>query len=343
MADLDRERYSRHLVFPGIKEEGQERISSSVVIVIGCGALGSAQAEMLARAGVAELRLVDRDFVEWSNLQRQTLFTEADARDSIPKALALSRELKRINSHCGIFAHVEDFNSSNAEEFLLGVHLILDGSDNFQTRYLINDCSVKLNVPWVYGACVGSNGAMAPFMPPKTPCLRCLFPDCPAPGEGPTCDTAGIVTPLPRWVAAMQVGEALKMLSGALDKVNRALVSFDSWANTSQKLDYPASDPLCVCCGRRHFDFLEGLQETEAIPLCGRNAVQIMPKRKQRLDFSLLERRFSPLGSVTLSDHLLKFCVAGYELAIFLDGRAIVKGTTDPAAAKSLYARYVGN
>ncbi len=343
MADFDHERYSRHVLFAGIAKEGQQRIAHSVVAIVGCGALGSAQADMAARAGVGELRLIDRDFVEWSNLQRQTLFREADAHDSVPKAIALSRELKQINSSCRIHAEVEDFNSSNAVDFLAGVNLVLDGSDNFQARYLTNDCSVKLHIPWIYGACVASYGAVAPFIPEDTPCLRCLFPDSPAPGEGPTCDTAGIVTPLPRMVAAMQVAEALKILAGSLQSINRALVSFDLWANSFQRMNYGPRDSACVCCGRRQFDFLRGSQETEAISLCGRNSVQILPKKRRRLDLSLLGGRLRPLGIVSISDYFLKLVIPNHELAVFRDGRAIIKGTTDPAVAKSLYARYVGD
>ncbi|MBI3940309.1 MAG: ThiF family adenylyltransferase [Acidobacteria bacterium] len=342
MADLDLERYSRHVLFHGLGEEGQRRIMQSTVAVVGCGALGSAQAEMLARAGVAALRVMDRDFVEWSNLQRQALFTEADARQSVPKAIALSRELERINSRCQILARVEDFNPSTAEEFLAGADLILDGCDNFQTRYLINDCAVVLGIPWIYGACVGSYGAVAPLIPRDTPCLQCIFPEAPAVGEGPTCDTAGIVTPLPKCVAAVQVGEALKILSGSRGSVNRALIAFDLWSNTWQRVAYSHRDPVCRCCARGQFDFLRGKQGTEAVTLCGRNAVQVLPRRKQRLDLTLLQRRFSPLGSVTRSDHLLKLSIPDYELAVFPDGRAIIRGTTDLSAARSLYARYVG-
>ncbi|HEV8132573.1 MAG TPA: ThiF family adenylyltransferase [Acidobacteriota bacterium] len=339
----DFERYSRHVLFPGIGEEGQRRISDSVVAIVGCGALGSAQAEMLARAGVGELHMVDRDFVEWSNLQRQSLFKETDARDSIPKAVALSRELKLIDSQCRVYSEVDDFNSSNAEDFLARAELVLDATDNFQTRYLINDCSVKLGMAWIYGACVGSYGTVAPFIPGETPCLRCLFPDPPAAGEGPTCDTAGIITPLPKMVAAMQVAEVLKILVGNLQSVRRALVSFDLWANSYHTLSYSLPEPACTCCGRRQFDFLQGKQETEAITLCGRNAVQILPQRKQNVDLPALQRRLTRLGRVTICDYFLKLFIQEHELAVFRDGRAIIKGTSDPAEAKSLYARYVGD
>jgi molybdopterin/thiamine biosynthesis adenylyltransferase len=342
MADGGFERYSRHVLFQGLGEAGQRRILGSTAAIVGCGALGSAQAEMLVRAGVGELRVIDRDFVDWSNLQRQSLFTEEDAAGAVPKAVALARELRRINSGCRIAADVADFNTSTAEDFLAGCCVALDGSDNFQARYLLNDCAVKLNIPWVYGACVGSYGAVAPFLPGETPCLRCLFPESPSAGEGPTCDTAGIITPLPRHVASLQATEALKILSGCPDRVHRAFVSLDLWENRSHRMAYGLPEPLCRCCGKRRFDFLEGTLETEATALCGRNAVQILPGRRQRLDLALLGKRMAPAGPVTISDHLVKLDLPDYELAVFADGRAIVRGTTDPSAAKTLYARYVG-
>jgi adenylyltransferase/sulfurtransferase len=298
---------------------------------------------MLARAGVKELRLIDRDFVEWSNLQRQSLFKESDAHTATAKAVALSRELKLVNSSCLFRAEVDDFNSSNAEDFLAGTDLVLDGSDNFQARYLINDCSVKLGIPWIYGACVGSVGAMAPFVPGQTPCLRCLFVEAPAAGDGPTCDTAGIITPLPKMAAALQVAEGLKILSGSMQNLQRALVTFDLWANEWRRVGFGLPEADCVCCAHRRFEYLHGIRETDAITLCGRNSVQIMPRRKQKVDLAALERRLSLLGKTILSDHLLKLSVDKHDLTVFCDGRAIITGTTDPATAKSLYARYVGD
>ncbi|HEY2933268.1 MAG TPA: ThiF family adenylyltransferase [Acidobacteriota bacterium] len=343
MPSFDAERYSRHVFFAGIGEEGQARICRSTALIIGCGALGSAQAEMLARSGVGVLKLVDRDFVEWSNLQRQTLFSEEDARQSLPKAVALESALKRINSSCRIQAEVEDFNSSNAEQFVEGADVVLDGTDNFQARYLINDCSVKLNTPWIYGACVAATGATASFLPGETLCLRCLFPKAPLPGEGPTCDTAGIVTSVPKWVASIQVTEALKIVSGARLQVRRALLTFDAWSNRFQEVRYSDADPDCACCGRRKFEFLQGREETTATMLCGRDSVQIVPRQKQRLDLNLLEQRLRSLGPVRVSNYLLRFGISPHELTVFPDGRAIVKGTSDPGTAKTLYARYIGD
>jgi len=340
---FDAERYSRHVLFEGIGEEGQARISRSTALIVGCGALGSAQAEMLARSGVGTLKLVDRDFVEWSNLQRQTLFSEQDARESLPKAVALERALEKINSSCRVHAAVEDFNSSNAEDFVAGSDVVLDGTDNFQTRYLINDCSVKLGIPWIYGACVGSFGATAPFIPGETLCLRCIFPAAPLPGEGPTCDTAGIIAPVPKWVASIQVVEALKIMSDAHSQVRRSLLSLDAWSNRWQEVRYSDADSDCLCCGQRNFQFLEGGGEATATVLCGRDSVQIVPRRKQQLNLNVLEQRLRSLGSVRVSEYLLRFGISRHELTIFPDGRTIVKGTSDPGTAKTLYARYIGD
>ncbi len=335
----ERERYSRQILFAGIGEGGQERLLGAHAVVVGCGALGSFQAGALARAGVGRLTIVDRDYVESSNLHRQWLFEEEDAAEGLPKAAAAARRIERINSSIAVRAVIADLSSENAEEVLGGADAILDGTDNFETRYLVNDWAVMHGVPWIYGAAVGSYGLTMPVIPGRTACLRCVYPEPPG-GAQPTCETAGILNAVVAAVAAMQVGDALRVLCGQADAVRARITTVDVWSGTVRQVEGPARDPECPTCGRREFSYLEGRRRAPAI-LCGRNAVQIQ-ERPRAIDLQELGARLRVLGEVRANEYAVRFRAEPYELTIFADGRAIVKGTSDAAVARSLYARYVG-
>lgn len=339
MEAAERERYSRQILYRHIGEAGQEKLLASRVAVVGCGALGSYQAQLLVRAGVGELRLIDRDYVEESNLQRQSLYDERDAADCLPKAVAAEAHLKQANSRGKVQGIVADLTSENAGALLSEVQVILDGTDNFETRYLLNDFSLESGIPWIYGAAVGSSGVTMTIMPGSGPCLACLFPEPPA-GTHATCDTEGILGAAASAIASLQVAEALKILVGDPQSLHRKLISLDVWENRFQMVDpgKPAED--CRVCRRRDFVYLEG-RRAVPITLCGRNSVQIH-ERKRPVDFSELKKRLEPLGTVRSNPFVLQFTVASYEMTIFPDGRAIIKGTTDPGLARSLYARYIG-
>jgi len=337
MTPADRERYSRQILFPGIGEEGQRRLLRSHVAIVGCGALGSFHAEALARAGIGCLTIVDRDFVEPSNLQRQWLFDEADAADALPKAVAAQRSLARVNSSILVSGVVADLTPANIEELLGEADLILDGTDNFETRYLINDYSVSRGVPWIYGAAVGSYGVTMPVLPGKAACFRCVYPEAPS-GALPTCETAGVLNSVTAAVAALQVAGALRLLStGSLDP---GLTTLDVWSGAIRRIELPPRDPECPACGLHEFPHLAG-EHRAPISLCGRNAVQIH-ERSRPIDLGELRLRLEPLGEVRANNFGLRFFCQPYEMTIFPDGRAIVKGTTDTGVARSLYARYIG-
>lgn len=336
------DRYARQIVFPGIGEAGQERLARSRVALIGCGALGTVLANVLARAGVGFLRIVDRDYVEWSNLQRQVLFDEQDARDGAPKAAAAVEHLQRINSEIQYEAVVEDFGPENAARIVGDVDLALDGTDNLDTRYVLNDVCVKLGRPWIYLAAVASYGLLMPIVPGETACLRCVFPEQPDPGSIDTCDTAGVLGPMPGIVANLAAAEALKLLVGAHDRLNRGLTWIDCWFNSIQQTPIETPTVDCPCCQRRQFSFLERPAWKQAATLCGRDAVQVRPPSPVDLDLAALAGRLAAVGSVRQGPHLVRLSVPPHELTIFRDGRAIVKGTAEIPLARSLYARYVG-
>jgi len=337
------QRYSRQVLFNGIGEDGQARIMKSRVAVVGCGALGAVQTSLLARAGVGTLRIIDRDFVEESNLQRQILFDEQDVRDMLPKAAAAEKNLRVVNSLVNIEGIVDEVNASTVDRLLGGFDLIMDASDNFDVRFLINEYSVKNNVPWVYGACVGSYGLTFPVIPGEGACLRCVFESAPPPGVSPSCDTAGVIGPIVGTIASIQVAEALKLLSGARNRVRRKITTVDLWENRHDAIDLPQPFDDCPCCGRREFPYMDGSLGAEAAALCGRNSVQIHPKSKTKIDFDDLAARLAPLGAVERNRFLLRADIDGRRITVFSDGRAIIQGTYDAAIAKSLYARYVGN
>ncbi len=337
------ERYSRQVLFAAIGEKGQARLQAASATIVGCGALGSVSATILARAGVGRLRLVDRDLVQESNLHRQVLYTEEDVRSLKPKAIAARDHLRAANSAIDLEAVVADLNPDNAVELLTGCDLILDGTDNFETRFLINDVSVRHGVPWIYAACLGSYGVTMNILPGSTACLRCLMETPPPPGTAPTCDTAGIIGPVVSAIASVQAAEALKFLSGKSEAMSDALWSLDVWTQSVTRVEVPRGGGRrrCATCDGLEFEYLSG-KGTRSSILCGRDAVQVMPTSRGRLDLSELAARLGAAGRVERSPFLLKFTTEGCAMTVFPDGRAIVAGTTDPATARALYARYIG-
>lgn len=337
------DRYSRQILFKGIGEDGQSRLAESRVVIIGCGALGSAQAEALARAGVGRLRLVDRDFVELSNLQRQTMFTQHDAVERLPKAIACARHVREINSDIEVEPEIADVNRSNIERLIRDFDVVLDGTDNFATRYLMNDACVKHNINWIYGAAVGSYGVTMTIRPHVTTCLRCVFPEAPPAASAPTCDTDGVIMPIIAVVAAVQVSEALKLLTGRTESLHNSLMQFDVWQNQWRRISLGEPSTDCLTCGRGRFETLEADNHEFAAILCGRHAVQISPSQPAQVDLTALSQRLQSSGEVKANDYLLRFRTGDYELTVFQDARSIIRGTEDIAMARSLYAKYIGN
>jgi molybdopterin/thiamine biosynthesis adenylyltransferase len=388
------QRYQRQMLLDGFGPEAQERLSDSTALIVGCGALGSVIADLLGRAGVGHLVLVDRDFVELSNLQRQVLYDEQDAAQNTPKALAAKRKLGRINSQIHVSAIVDDLNHHNIESILLtpnGVEkpcdVIIDGTDNFQTRLLLNDAAVRWARPYVYGGAVGTTGTCMTILPPTpagdapwekendpgdgnaaeaggsggmgsaTPCLRCLCHQAPAPGSEPTCDTAGVLGSIAALVASFQATEAIKILIGQWKRIRRQLLHVDVWQNTMRTIDVSASsatdaqagesDNSCPCCQQRKFEYLNGDLAVGTTTLCGRNAVQVRPGQiNGQIDFQQICQRLIPFGQAVVNPHTLRASINDgghqYQLTLFQNGRAIIKGTNDPVAARSFYAKYIG-
>lgn len=339
-------RYHRQTLLRQIGREGQEKLASSRALLVGCGALGTVLAEQLVRAGVGTVRIVDRDVVELTNLQRQTLFDESDAAEGVPKAIAAERRLRAINSEVRIEPIVADFHAGNAEELAQRPDVILDGTDNVETRYLINDLAVKHRTPWVYGACVGTEGRVMTVRPGDGPCLRCLFPEPPTAGELPTCDTAGVLGPLAGVVASLQSIAAIKLLSGNAAAVGREMTVIDVWSNRIRGIDTTdARRDDCRTCGQRQFGSLDGPAGRGLVSLCGRNAVQVQPERRGNIELATLASRLEPVGVVTRTPYLLRFALrddSATQMTVFPDGRVIVAGTTDLDRARSLCARFVG-
>lgn len=334
------ERYSRQVLFRGIGEAGQRKLAAARAAIVGCGATGSAVAATLARSGVGYLRIIDRDYVELSNLQRQVLFDEADAEQSLPKAQAAAQKIATFNSEIKVEPHVTDLVPANIEALLANVDLILDATDNFETRYLINDYAVKHGRPWIYAAAVGSYGLTMNILPGETACLSCIFPAAPQ-GLVETCDTSGILNSTVQLVASIEATEALKFFVGARQEMRRSMLSFDLWSNQRSELKAAAPRADCNTCSKREFPFLAG-EGRPQITLCGRNAVQIH-ERNRPVSFAEVERRLAPHGKVRFNDFVLKFWYAEFEITLFPDGRAIIKGTTDSGLARSLYARFLGS
>jgi molybdopterin/thiamine biosynthesis adenylyltransferase len=340
-------RYARQAQFAPIGAEGQARISAARVLLCGCGALGTVIASTLARAGVGCLRIVDRDFVELNNLQRQVLFDEADVASGLPKAICAAEKLRAINSEIEIEPIVADITSTTLPPLLEGVDLILDGLDNFETRFLINDAAIKHNIPWVFGGCLGAEGQSMTIVPGQTPCYRCLLPEPPDAGAAITCDMAGILGPIINLIASVQCTEALKILTGATGAIRQSLLLIDLWTNYYREMSLASLAPdQCPCCGKRDFPWLEGRRANPPVVLCGRNAVQISPPQPQKWTPEEVRERLAPYGTpnapVKANKFLAKAQVGEFEVTLFLDGRAIIQGTQDPAAARSIYAKCVG-
>ena len=336
------ERYSRQILFRGIGAEGQRRLAEGRVAIVGCGATGSALASLLARAGVGRLRIIDRDYVESSNLQRQSLFDEKDAAESVPKAIAAARKIAAFNSEIVVEPRVEDVIPGNINVLFEGMDVILDGTDNFETRYLLNDYALKNSLPWIYAAAVGSYGVTLNVLPGKTACLACIFPDTPR-GMVETCETSGILNTAVNVVASIAATEAMKLLIGgaAAEQLRKTLWSLDVWKNDQVEIAAGTPRPGCRACGERDFVHLAG-EGRPHITMCGRNSVQIH-ERARPIDFAEMQRRLEAHGLVRHNEFVLKFWRKPYEMTIFPDGRAIIKGTTDTGVARSLYARYVGS
>ncbi len=334
------ERYSRQVLYPGIGEHGQRRLAQGHVAVVGCGATGAAAAALLARAGVGALTLVDRDFVEESNLQRQVLFDEADAREALPKAEAARRKIAQFNSRTEVRAHVADLVPSNIHQLLDGAAILLDATDNFETRYLLNDYAIEQGRPWIYAAAVGAYAATMNILPGETACLACLFPTPPA-GMVETCDTAGILNTAVNFAASVEVTEAMKFLVGAQAQMRRTLLGRDLWTNDQAEISAAKPRAQCTVCQQRDFAHLRG-QDRPQITLCGRNSVQIHEHHRP-VDFAEMQRRLEPHGKVNFNRLLLRFERGDYTVTLFADGRALVQGTTDISIARTLYARFIGS
>ncbi len=334
-------RYARQVALSEIGLEGQNKLLNSSVLIIGCGALGSTQAELLVRAGVGRIIIADRDILEMHNLQRQLLFDEQDVAEHLPKAVAAARKLRRINSSVIIDELMTDVTSSNVEELIEPVNLVLDGTDNFETRYLINDACTKLGKPWVYGGVLSTNGMVMAVVPGKGPCFRCILPEQPNVSALPTCETHGVLNSAALCVAALQVSEAFKLLLGS-NRSEYFLQVLDVWSGSFRSIRVE-KDSDCPCCSKRHFEYLEAEKGSWTTVLCGRNAVQVSPVQAMRVSFELLDRKLRPFGPVSFNGLVLECEIESHRIVIFPDGRVMVMGTTDPSAAKSIVARYIGS
>lgn len=337
---MELERYIRQILFPHFGEEGQRRLLDSSVVIVGCGAIGSHIANTLTRAGVGRIKIVDRDYIELNNLQRQMLFDEEDIERGLPKAIAAAEKLRKVNSQVEIEPLVADVHHRNVEEIIKGVDLVLDGTDNFETRYLLNDACVKHDTPWIYGGAVASYGMTMNIIPHQTPCFRCLFVQIPPPGATPTCDTVGILGAVPALIGAIEANEALKLLTGK-GRLNQGLIHVDLWENTFEAFQV-ARRESCPACGQGKFDFLEAKEVAMVTSLCGRNAVQITPVTGATISLPSLAKRLQAIGEVTFNEFMLRFQVNDYLITIFPDARAIIRGTSDETVARNLYAKYIG-
>jgi len=333
------DRYSRQALFPGIGEEGQKKLGNSSVVLIGCGALGTVIATSLVRAGIGKIKIIDRDFIEYHNLQRQVIFDEEDIKAGLPKAIAAERHLKKVNSSIEIEGIVADVNYTNIERFVRGSDVILDGLDNFETRGLINDVSLKHKIPWIYGGAIGASGMTMNIIPGQTPCLRCVHPEVPDGARMLTCETAGVLSAAPFIIGSLQSAEAIKILVGS-DSVNRDLVMINVWEGKFSRFKIGRRDDCPACRGK--YEFLEARFGTKTTSLCGQNAVQVLNPAVGEVSFDSLAAHLKPLGEVSYNEFMLRFVVDSHEMVIFPDGRAIVKNTNDESLARGLYAKYIG-
>ena len=338
------ERYSRQILFQHIDEDRQKKLIDSTVLLIGCGALGTVSSSYLVRAGIGQLRIIDRDFIEENNLQRQILFDEDDILENVPKAIAAQKKLQRINPNIKVEGFVTDINYSNIEELTKDVDIIIDGTDNFETRFLVNDYCVKNSIPWVYGACIGSRGVVMNIIPSMTPCLRCVFETMPQMGSFPTCDTAGVIGPIAGIIASFQVTEAIKILTGNYDSVNKNLLEIDVWETNFRQIDISELKDTnnCPTCKLYNYEFLKAEAGIMTTLLCGKNAIQVMSRNIGNIDLRHLERRLGSIADISCNDFMLKFNIKDHAFTVFPDGRAIITGTADTRIAKSLYSKYLG-
>ena len=335
-------RYSRQTLLPEIGVAGQQRLIESSVALVGCGALGSVIASTLVRSGVGRLRIMDRDYIELNNLQRQILFDEEDIARGLPKAIAAAEKLKKVNSQVEVDPVVLDVNRDNVERLVSDVDLVLDGTDNFETRFLLNDACVKHDVPWVYGGVLATYGMVRAIIPNRTPCFRCFLVEVPVPGSTPTCDTVGVLGPAVNVIASLEVVEGFKILMAREDELLNKLLYVDVWSGTVEQLTVGKGDDVCPVCDLGRFEFLEATEGSYITSLCGREAVQVNVRGDVRVSLSDLANRLGAVGEVAFNDYLLRFRMDPYELTVFPDGRTIVKGTTDETVARTLYAKYVG-
>lgn len=338
------ERYSRQVLLQQIGEDRQKLLMNSTVVVVGCGALGTISSSYLVRAGIGQIRIIDRDFIEENNLQRQVLFDESDISENLPKAIAAQKKLQKINSKVMVEGIVTDINYSNIDELTKDADIIIDGTDNFETRFLINDYCIKNNKPWVYGACIGSKGVVMNIIPSKTPCLRCVFETMPQIGSFPTCDTAGVIGPIAGIIASFQVAEAIKIIIGDYASVNRNLLEIDIWETKFKQIDISELKDInnCQTCKLHKYEFLEAETGIMTSFLCGKNAVQVMSRSVGNIDLRQLEQRLGSIADVNCNAFMLKFKVKDHSFTVFADGRAIITGTADPITARSLYSKYLG-
>ena len=338
---MELERYIRQTIFSPLGEEGQRRLLASSVVIIGCGGLGCNIASLLTRSGVGHIRVVDRDYVELDNLHRQMLFDEEDVERGLPKAIAAAEKLRKINSQVEIESLVADVHHRNIEEIIVDRDLVLDGTDNFETRYLINDACVKHDTPWIYGGAVASYGMTMNIIPHQTACLRCLFMEMPPPGTTATCDTVGILGSVPAVIASIEATEAIKLLSGK-GSPNPGVIHIDLWENTFEVFQVARQEKTCPTCGQGKFEFLEAKEGAMVTSLCGRNAVQITPMSEASISLPALAKRLQAVGEVTFNEFMLRFQVNEFLVTIFPDARAIIRGTSDETVARNLYAKYIG-
>jgi adenylyltransferase/sulfurtransferase len=341
-AEVVRDRYFKQSLLSEIGSSGQEKLMGSSVVIAGCGALGTSIASSLVRSGVGRITIIDRDYIEYDNLPRQILFDEEDIERGLPKAVAAAEKLQRINSSAEIVPVVADLTSVNIEKLVAGADLIMDGTDNFETRFLINEVSDKLKIPWVYAGVVATYGMIFAVIPGKTPCLNCFIKEIPEPGSSPTCDTAGVLGTAVTMVTSLEVTEGLKILTGNYDSLIGKLIYADVWLGTFSSFDIKKVGGDCPVCDLHRYDYLEKHRGIKTVSLCGHNAVQVSPESPLNLDFEELSRRLKNAGEVKYNSYLMKFTVRHYEFNIFPDGRAIIKNVDDPVAAKNLYSKYIG-
>jgi adenylyltransferase/sulfurtransferase len=341
-AELARDRYYKQTLLREIGPEGQEKLKNSSVVIAGCGALGTSAANNMVRAGVGKVTIIDRDYIEYDNLPRQILFDEDDIKKGLPKAVAAAEKLQKINSSAEIVPVVADLTSANIEKLVAGADLIMDGTDNFETRFLINEVSDKLRIPWIYAGVVSTYGMVFPVIPGTTPCLNCFITDIPSPGSTPTCDTAGVLGAAVTFITSIETAEALKILTGDSASVSRALIYADVWEGTYQKFNVTSRGIDCPVCGNHRYDFLEKGRGSKTVTLCGQNSVQVSPDSEGRIDFNELAGRLEGSGEVRYNNYMMNFKTGDFELNIFPEGRVIIKNISDPVAAKTLYSKYIG-